>query len=111
MDHPREGLYRLFDGTTLRDVVDAALNDDGVCAVHRRHEARGDLIASLAIDAVVAELERRISFRRPPLPLAPLVGCVDPFAHSRVRIPQRRTRCDRVAEAGDDHGRRIAPAR
>src|SRR3954451_19763389 len=43
------------------------------------------------------ELEARVSLRRPPLPLAPLVGSLDARANGRVRIPQRGSCRDRVA--------------
>jgi hypothetical protein len=87
----------------LHEVVDATLDDEQIGARKSDIEARGDLVGALAVHAVVAKVEASITARRPPLPLAPLVGDgADSYSDRGVGIPQGRARGDRVAEAGDD---------
>jgi hypothetical protein len=103
LDHAGEAPHGVLDGAFLRDVVDAALDDDCGRPFDGSAQARRNLVGALAVDAVIAELDAVRSPRRPPQPLAPLVGRVDAGANGGIRIPERRSRGDRVAEARDDH--------
>ena len=104
LDHAGEIASGLFDRSPLHDVVDAALHDQKLGAFDGFVEARCNLVGALAVHAVIAEVELRRSARRPPLPLAALVGLADARAHNGIRIPERRAGRDRITEAGDDHG-------
>ena len=91
----------LLDRPPLHDVVDPALDDEHVGTRQDEVEPARDLVRALAVDRGRAELEPRVGLRRPPLPLAALVGRRDPRANGGVRIPERRAGRDRVA--GDRH--------
>ena len=81
-------------------LTDACFTDDErVRACDGRAEARRDLVAALAVDAVVAEREPRVAAGGPPLPLAALVGGLDPGEHIGVGIPGRRPGRDRPGRA------------
>jgi len=69
LDHRREIACGRRHRASLRDVVDPALDDQDVRAVGGLVEARQDLLGSLAVDAVVREVELRMAQRRPVLPL------------------------------------------
>src|SRR4029077_440022 len=89
------------DWALLGNVVDPALNDEDVCADEDAVEPQGDLVGALAVYRGCLELEARIILRRPPLPLAPLVGSLDARANGRIRIPKRRSSGDRVPDDRD----------
>src|SRR3954451_310299 len=108
LHHSGEVRDSLLHRTPLDDVVDSALHDENVRTARRILEPRCDLIGALAVDTVVAQVERLSASRGPPLPLAALIGGrADPVAHGRIRVPERGARSDRVTEAGDDgHARK-----
>jgi hypothetical protein len=107
--HAGEVLGGTLDRASLRDVVDAALDDERVGPLDGGREPRADLIGPLAVDPVIPKVERRVALRRPPLSLTAFVRLVDPLPHGRIRVPERRPGCDRITEARDDHGRRTGP--
>src|SRR5207248_9363590 len=57
LDHAREVASGFLYRTALHDVVDSTLHDERRGALDRSVEASGDLVRSLAVDAVVPELE------------------------------------------------------
>ena len=76
LDAPNHGAQigaRLVDGPLLRDVVDAALDDERVGPGHALLESSHDLIGALPVDAAVAKFEPGLGLRRPVFPLARLV--------------------------------------
>ena len=99
----------LLDRALLRDVVDPALDDEDVGAVEDEVEPARDLIRPLAVDRGRPELEARVGLRRPPLPLAPLVGSRDARANGGIRIPERRAGRDRVADDRDRDPGHVQP--
>jgi hypothetical protein len=64
---------RVIDRSPLRDVVDAALDDEQIGAGDTVLEPGPDLVRALAVDPMVAKLEPGLDSSRPVLPLARLV--------------------------------------
>ena len=85
-------------GDALGDVVDPALYDEDVGALRTAVETSSDLVGSLAVDAAVTKIERRVGPRGPVLPLALLVA-------PESRVVAGAAFRDRVAERGDHDSR------
>ena len=99
--HPLEVVSGPARRPALGDVVDPALDDQGIGPLRALVEAQGDLVGALAEDAAVAEARAVELLVGPVLELAALVRSRDLRPGGRVGVPQRRARGDRVAERGD----------